>query len=154
METVAEYKPFFEWLWSHLIYIIFGLSVIIQITPIKLNPWSKLFKWLGNAINGEVKESINNMNTTIGSMNTKITNMESEMRANEKDRIRWEVLDFANSCHNGVNHSKDEFLHIITLNDKYKELLKLTKDNNGVFDAEYQYVYDLFQQKQKDNSFL
>ena len=154
METVAESKPFFEWLWNHLIYIIFGLSVIIQITPIKLNPWSRIFKWFGNAINGEVKESINNVNQSINTINTKMTNMEGEMRTNEKDRIRWEVLDFANSCHNGVNHSKDEFLHIITLNDKYKELLKLTKDNNGVFEAEYQYVYDLFQKKQQDSSFL
>ena len=154
METVAESKPFFEWVWNHLIYIIFGLSVIIQITPIKLNPWSALFKWFGNAINGEIKESINNVNKIIKVINTEMSDMKDEIRSNEKDRIRWEVLDFANSCHNGKNHSKDEFLHIITLNDKYKELLKATKDNNGVFNAEYEYVYNLFQQKQHDNNFL
>ena len=147
MEAVARYKPYFEWLWNHLLYIILGASVIIQISPIKLDPWKKIFKWIGDAINGELKESITTINTTID-------NIKGDILTNEKDRIRWEVLDFANSCRNGRNHSLDEFKHIITLNDKYTRLLQMTNDNNGVFDIEYQYILKLYEQKQANNDFL
>jgi len=67
-------------------------------------------------------------------MEKKITTLQTNMNENEKDRIRWEILDFANSCRNGRKHTKDEFQHIITLNDKYKNLLALTGDKNGVFE--------------------
>jgi len=60
--------------------------------------------------------------------------------ANEKDRIRWEILDFANSCRHGDKHSQDEFRHISDLHDKYKALLKKTDDQNGVFDTEYEWI--------------
>ena len=73
---------------------------------------------------------------------------------NEKDRIRWEVLDFANSCRNGRRHTKDEFQHIITLDGKYKALLKKTGDTNGVFDAEYQFIRELYAERQRKNDFL
>ena len=56
---------------------------------------------------------------------------------NEMDRIRWEVLDFANACRNHIKHTKDEFHHIISLNEKYHNLLDKYQDENGVFDAEY-----------------
>ena len=76
------------------------------------------------------------------------------IQTNEKDRIRWEILDFANSCRNNVKHTKDEFQHIIALNDKYKELLQKTNDKNGVFDSEYAYIYALYQERQQKNDFL
>jgi len=73
---------------------------------------------------------------------------------NEKDRIRWEILDFANSCRNGRKHTKDEYQHIIALNDKYKDLLEKTGDKNGVFEAEYEYIKKLYAERQEKNDFL
>ena len=67
---------------------------------------------------------------------------------------RWEVLDFANSCRNGKKHTKDEYQHIITLNTKYKDLLKRTKDKNGVFEEEYKYIQKLYAERQEKNDFL
>ena len=69
------------------------------------------------------------------------------MDENEKDRIRWEILDFANSCRNNQQHTKDEFQHIITLNDKYEKLLALTGDTNGVFEAEYRYIQKIYTER-------
>lgn len=73
---------------------------------------------------------------------------------NEKDRIRWEILAFANSCRNNQKHTKDEFQHIIDLNDKYKVLLERTQDKNGVFEAEYDYIKKLYADRQIKNDFL
>ena len=90
----------------------------------------------------------------IDKIQSKTSNLELIIDANEKDRIRWEILDFANSCRNGRKHTYDEFKHIIDLNDKYKKLLAQTGDRNGVFEAEYEYIRKLFEKRQEKNDFL
>lgn len=77
-------------------------------------------------------------------MNKTIDNIQKQIYTNEKDRIRWEVLDFARSCRNGQDHTYDEYKHIIKLNDKYQDLLAKTADKNGVFDNEFTYIKELF----------
>jgi hypothetical protein len=126
-----------EWALSHWSFCAFVLAAFIQLTPgIKLSPLT----WLGNLFLGGVRKDIKSIQQTVDE--------------NEKDRIRWEVLDFANACRNGRKHTKDEFQHIITLNGKYKALLKKTDDKNGVFDAEYEYILKLYRDRQNKNDFL
>lgn len=80
--------------------------------------------------------------------------MQREIEENEKDRIRWEILDFANSCRNNQKHTRDEYQHIITLHDKYIKLLAKTNDINGVFDEEYKYISKLYADRLTKNDFL
>ena len=130
-----------RWAADHWGGILVVLSLFIQWSPtIKWNPWTSLFKWVGNVINGDIRKDIANMAKCIDD--------------NEKDRIRWEVLDFANSCRNERRHSKDEFEHIVALDKKYKGLLKKTNDSNGVFDAEYDYIDELYRERLRKNDFL
>lgn len=126
-----------DWILAHWGFCAFVLAAFVQITPgIKWNPLT----WLGGLFLGGLRKDIKTIQDTIDE--------------NEKDRIRWEVLDFANACRNGRKHTKDEFQHIITLNGKYKALLKKTNDENGVFDAEYDYVFGLYRERQEKNDFL
>lgn len=149
-----DWQKVVDWLVHNIIQIALLISVFIQITPIKINPWSKLFKWIGGLITAESDKKINALIKTTGEMEKKITNLQTNMNENEKDRIRWEILDFANSCRNGRRHTKDEFQHIITLNDKYKNLLAITGDKNGVFEMEYEYIKKLYAERQEKNDFL
>lgn len=127
----------FDWMLAHWGFCAFVLAIFVQITPaIKWNPLT----WLGGLFLGGVRKDIRELQDAVDE--------------NEKDRIRWEVLDFANTCRNGIRHTKDEFQHIITLHTKYKALLKKTDDENGVFDAEYEYIRDLYRERQEKNDFL
>lgn len=128
------------WIGRNLWQIIVIGSLFIQVSPIKINPWSALFKWIGKTLTGDIKKQLDEIT--------------KEVRDNEKDRIRWEILDFANSCHNGRKHTKDEFRHINKLNTKYIKLLQQTKDTNGEFEIEYQYIKDLYAERTKKNDFL
>ena len=113
------------------------LAIFVQITPaIKWNP----ITWLGNLLLGSIREDIHAIR--------------NQVDENEKDRIRWEVLDFANSCRNNRRHTKDEFQHVIALHDKYEKLLEKTGDTNGVFNAEYDYIKRLYAERQEKNDFL
>ena len=136
-----------QWVWNHIWTLVVFLSLFIEITPIKWSPISSLFKWVGKKITTETSKRLD-------SIQKDLDEQRSMIETNEKDRIRWEVLDFANSCRNGRRHTKDEFQHIITLNDKYKDLLKKTNDKNGVFDSEYDYIKDLYAERQQKNDFL
>lgn len=140
-------EQFIEWLSHNIIQIIIILSIFIQISPIKWNPITSLVKWLGTAIT-------DSLNKTVADLDLTVKKLSAEVKENEKDRIRWEILDFANSCRNQHNHTKDEYQHIITLNDKYKKLLKETKDTNGVFDAEYAFIQKSYAERLENNDFL
>ena len=133
-------QQFLEWIIHHPLTGIIVFTGLIQIVPIKINPWSALFKWVSNLITGNVCG--------------KIDELTKQIDENEKDRIRWEVLDFANSCRNGRRHTRDEFQHIVTLHDKYKRLLEKTGDKNGVFDVEYKYIQTLYAERLEKNDFL
>ena len=132
-----EQKSVIDWILAHWSLCAFVIAMFVQFTPgIKINPLT----WLGSLFLGSVRKDI--------------AEVKKQVDENEKDRIRWEVLDFANSCRNGIRHTKDEFQHIITLNGKYKTLLKKTNDENGVFDAEYEYIKKLYAERQQKNDFL
>lgn len=138
----------FQWVLNHWGFCTFILAVFVQITPvIKFNPFTMLFGWIGKTITAGTRSDI-------AGLKSLLTAQQETIDENEKDRIRWEVLDFANSCRNGRRHTKDEFQHIIVLNDKYKKLLRKTNDINGVFDAEYEYILKLYAERQEKNDFL
>lgn len=136
-----------EWIGKHLWSIIVIISLFIQFTPIKLNPWSALFKWIGKAITSDACKKIDGLVE-------KVDKIDQDVMTNEKDRIRWEILDFANSCRNNRKHTRDEFQHIAALNDKYKDLLEKTNDKNGVFEIEYNYIQKLYAKRLEKNDFL
>lgn len=136
-----------QWLGNNLWIIIFLISLVIQITPIKINPWSALFQWIGKTITSSNSNKIDGLIT-------KVDKIDQDVMNNEKDRIRWEILDFANSCRNGRQHTRDEFQHIVELHDKYLQLLKKTNDKNGVFQVEYEYIQKLYAERLEKNDFL
>ena len=143
-----------EWCGHNIIVVLVGLSALIQITPIKINPWTALFKWIGDKVNEDLRNQVGGLNEKINNLSKDIDTLGKQRKEDEKDRIRWEMLDFANSCRNGRRHTKDEYLHIIELNDKYKKLLKETNDKNGVFEVEYEYIKELYKERQEKNDFL
>lgn len=136
-----------EWIGEHIVAVLLTLSVFIQIAPIKINPWSSLIRWIGRTLNGHLEKEINDLKTAIQNIN-------KDIDENEKDRIRWQVLDFASSCRDNRLHTKDEFQHIIALNDKYQKLLARTNDSNGYFDEQYKYIQNIYHKRQEKNDFL
>ena len=82
------------------------LMTLIQVTPIKINPWSWLGKTIGRAINGEVIEKVETL--TIDVRNNK---------ADDDDKwatlSRSHILAFGDEIRLGVDHSKERFDQIL-----------------------------------------
>lgn len=115
-------------------------SICFEVSPIKVNPIASLLRWIGKKM--------------FEPFDSRLDKLEKSIDENEIDRIRWEVLDFANSCRNGRRHTKEEFDHIIDQNGKYHKLLDRYSLENGVFDAEYAYILRLYKKCQDENDFL
>lgn len=136
------------------VLLLVGLSAFIEITPIKINPVSAIFRWIGDKINAPLIERIDAIAQTQNVQQQKLVELQDSMDDNEIDRIRWEILDFANSCRNGRMHTQDEFIHIISLNTKYHDILAKRDLTNGLIDLEYSYIEKLYQKCSEKNSFL
>lgn len=127
--------------------IVVLVSVFVEITPIKINPISQFLGWLGKKINGQVLEKVEDLGK-------KLDATEKKIDENEIDRIRWEILDFANSCRNGRHHTKDEFDHIIQQNDKYHKILEEREMTNGQTELAFDYISTIYTHCMEENSFL
>ena len=127
--------------------IIAFLGVFVEITPIKINPISSLLKYCGSKLNEDLRKDIKEMKSDIEKLDNKVD-------ANEIDRIRWEILDFSNSCRNTRKHTRDEFLHIIELNQKYHKIIKEKGIENGQIDLEYDFIEGIYKKCLENNTFL
>lgn len=127
--------------------IVPSLLTVIQIAPIKINPWSALLQWFGNEINKDIKADLK-------AIHQEIDTMRHESDENEARRLRANILDFANSCRNDRKHTKDEFENISRDYDDYMTIIKRRNLKNGFVEAEYDYILEVFHHCQMTNNFL
>ena len=145
-----------------------SLAAIIALLSTIFKPIRKLIMFIYRKIIGgksKSEEIINKINDFQNEITKKVEGVETTLSEkiqavserndeNEKDRIRWEILDFANSCRNGRRHSKEEFAHVIELKVKYEKLLEKSGDKNGVFEEDYKYIEKLYFERLDKNDFL
>ena len=90
-----------EYLLQALVALV-GSMTVIQIVPIKINPWTWLAKKIGKAVNEELIERVDNLEKTV-------TNMQDSAAEREAKATRIRILRFGDEILHGVNHSKEHF---------------------------------------------
>ena len=63
------------------------------------------------------------------------------------DDIRYEILDFASSLSAGRQYSKEQFDHIISIDEKYKKILKENDLENGQVTASMEVITEIYKEK-------
>lgn len=95
-------------------------GIVIEITPIKINPVSCLLKKAGNIINADIKE--------------RVDRLEKNLIENHKQELRIQISNFASDLRHNEPKSESQFIAIIQLCDEYLE----NKWNSKVkLDAEF-----------------
>lgn len=131
----------FEWMKNNLMLTIIGAVTLIQFTPIQINPWS----WLLN----QIKNGLG-----ISDLQKEIDEIKKDARAERVDSWRWNILNYGNSCRNGVLHSKEEWEHTIDQIKKYESECAKNNITNGVIEEETKYLRDLYRERLERNDFL
>lgn len=78
------------------------ILTLVQLAPIKINPWTALSRALGRAINGEVLDKVDSLGEEVQSLRR-----ESEER--EAKAARSRILRFGDEIYQGERHSKEHF---------------------------------------------
>ena len=121
---------------------------IIQITPIKINPWSWLGKCIGRAINGEVLEKVENLHAELEDHKAK-----SEER--HATLCRAHILRFGDEVLHGIPHSKEGYDNILLDIDSYEEYCdKHPGYKNNVALATIKHIKKMYHKHLEEDSFL
>ena len=89
------------------------LMTLIQITPIKINPWSWFGRMIGRAINGEVLEKVDGISDDVKNNKDSADEEWAELR-------RTHILRFGDDIRLGLSHSEEHFNQILYDIHKYE----------------------------------
>lgn len=98
-----------------------AMTALIQIAPIKVNPWTAIAKAVGRAINADV---LNELNTVKQDLADHIR-MDGERNADEH---RARILRFNNELLRDIPHTEEEFIDVLADIDFYERYCEDHKD--------------------------
>ena len=104
------------------------LLCIVEISPLKINPWSAVGKWLGRAINGEVMKSLDAVKTSQQEARERLEAHITTDERREADHCRTRILHFNNELLREIPHTREEFLEILKDIDEYERYCREHKD--------------------------
>lgn len=125
-----------------------GLSTVIEIAPIKINPWTWLARAIGRAINGELIEKVDGLEK-------KIETMDQDDKLQRAKDARTRVLRFGDELLHDVRHTKEHFddvLRDITEYEKYCD--EHPKFENDQMHITAEHIKETYHKCLKEHSFL
>lgn len=124
------------------------LMTLIQIAPIKINPWTWLGRMVGRAINGEVLDKVNSLSEDVRALK-------------DEDAEQWaslsrsHILRFGDELLHGVPHSKEHFDQILLDISKYEGYCEEHPNyKNNIANATIKQIKNTYQKCLEDNKFL
>ena len=120
---------------------------LVQISPLKLDPWDQIFSWIGRHLNKEVLEKIS-------VLEDRLDKHISESQEIELKNRRTNILDFSSSVIRGVNYHKEKFDFMIAECDNYEKYCKDNEIQNGVAEASIAEIRRIYTEHLRNNDFL
>lgn len=111
-------------------WVLFITFSIVQIAPIKINPWSTLLGWIGNMLTGDLRKDLNGLIT---------------------DVRRQTILTFARECRQGVEHSTEEWNHVLQVAEEYEAYCTKYNVKNGKIKQDTKFIRDLYQEMSREH---
>ena len=146
--TFEEILQFVGAHWQQgLLYLIL-FSGIIQISPIKINPWSWIAKKIGKALNGELVKKLEALEKQL----------DGHIKSDEQYRIenkRVRILSFSDDLQNGAKYSKSHFDQILLDITDYNRYCDAHPDfKNKITSHAAKLIENTYDQLLNDDSFL
>ncbi len=124
------------------------LSAVIQISPIKLNPWSWIAKKIGRAINAEVIKKVDGLENDLKDMK----DAQDERNARQ---ARTKILEFGDELLHDVKHSKEAFDDILDIITEYEQYCKDHPDfKNKRTERTVAHIEAIYDRCREEHSFL
>ena len=117
-----------------LIILLFSL---IQISPLKLNPWDRLLGWIGSKLNSKTEK--------------RLAAVETQLRSMWINDHRHCILTFAREARAAIAHSADEWTNVLNIAEEYERYINTSGATNGIITQDTAYIRNLYQELSRDH---
>ena len=93
--------------------LLFALLSLVEIAPVKWNPWSALAKTLGRAINADLLKELSATKAAL----EKHIQIDDDRNA---DAHRAKILAFNTELLRGIDHTREDFIEVLAEIDRYE----------------------------------
>lgn len=97
---------------------------LVEIAPVKINPWRAVARTIGRAINGEVLASVEDVKRAQRDTRKALDEHIQSDDERNADTLRMRVLHFNNELLRGVRHTREDFIEILAVIDAYEQYCK------------------------------
>lgn len=111
------------------------LLTLVELTPIKINPWSKLAEKIGRAFNKPaldkitaVEQQLMKTNEKLAETNKKLDGHMANDELQKAEDARAAVLRFNNELLRNIPHTREEFFEVLQKIDIYEDYCDRHKD--------------------------
>lgn len=101
--------------------LLVALLTLVQIMPLKINPWSAIAKAVGRAVNADV---LRELDAVTRKLDTHIR-VDDERNA---DSYRTRILQFNNELLREIMHTREDFIEILAVIDDYERYCREHKE--------------------------
>lgn len=112
-----------NWKW-----IVIALMSIVEVSKIKINPWTWLFNWVGNILNSGIKKDILNLNSELKSVKQELDTMKQDSKEDAVKVARIRILRCSDEVYRGDRHSKEYFDNVLDDITTYTEYCRSHPD--------------------------
>ena len=135
--------------------LVAAVMAMIEISPIKINPWSRIAKTIGNAMNAGVMDEIKQVKTAQEETRKKLDDHIEESEERKADNYKSCVLRFNNELVRGLGHTEEDYNEILDIIWKYENYCK-THENyqNNKRPHAIKNVERMYDEMLKTNGFL
>jgi hypothetical protein len=112
-----------------------GLTALIEISPIKINPWSWIWKMLKKMWVGFCKSLTAPVLAELATVKAETQETQKALELHiklaarrEADGLRADILRMNNEIMRGIQHTEEEFVEILAKKDRYERYCQENKD--------------------------
>ena len=124
------------------------LMTLVQIAPVKVNPWSWVAKMVGKAVNADVSKEL-------GAISKKLDDHVTMDDRRTADGHRARILHFNNELLRDIDHTKEEFIEVLAEIDAYEKYCREHPEypnNRAVLAIEN--IREVYKERLKKHDFL
>ncbi len=121
-------------------YLTIGIVVLlslIEISPLKLNPWDRLLSWIGSKLNSATEK--------------RLAAVEKQLRSMWINDHRHCILTFAREARAAIAHSADEWTNVLNIAEEYEKYVDANGITNGIITQDTAYIRNLYQELSRDH---
>lgn len=135
--------------------ILLVLSMLVEVSKIKINPWSALAKWLGRAINADVLAELAEIKQKQAETQEDLYKHVVMDDRRNADGHRTRILHFNNELLRSIDHTKEEFIEVLAEIDAYERYCEEHPEypnNRAVLAIEN--IREVYKERMKKHDFL